>query len=233
MSSGLMPAIAAQKKPIAVVELFTSQGCSSCPPADAVLRDLAMRDDVIALAYHIDYWDYLGWKDAMASAENTSRQQAYAEAFGETVYTPQMVIDGDRHVIGSERDKVEAALPPSDPEAMSIGVDITAGENSLYINIAEGMERPDGAHVLLVYFQPQRRIGIETGQNAGQEIDYRNVVTSYQTVGIWHGDAMNIEIPKSEIEKKGGGCAVLLQQVDNQGRPGIIMGAAQSLALGD
>jgi len=226
---GFFTATAAAEKPVTVVELFTSQGCNSCPPADILFRELAERDDVVALAYHIDYWDYLGWKDSLASSENTNRQQAYAEVFGGSVYTPQLVIDGARHVVGSEREKVEAAVSaPSDPEALSVGVDISSTENSVLIRIDKSKPMPDGAHVVLVYFQPKRLVEIERGQNAGREMDYRNIVTRHQTVGVWHGDAMNIEIPKSEMKKKGGRCAVLLQQVDDRGRPGVILGAAQT-----
>lgn len=219
----------ASERPVKVVELFTSQGCSSCPPADMLFRELAERDDVVALAYHIDYWDYLGWKDSLASAENTTRQQAYAEVFGGSVYTPQLVIDGARHVIGSAREKVEAAVATqSDTKALSVDVDISSGSNSIEIHIDEGQPVPHGAHVVLVYFEPRHLAKIEQGQNAGREIDYRNIVTRHQTVGVWHGDAMDIEIPKSEMAKRGGRCAVLLQQVDESGRPGLILGAAQS-----
>lgn len=219
----------ASERPVKVVELFTSQGCSSCPPADVLFRELAERDDVVALAYHIDYWDYLGWKDSLASAENTTRQQAYAEVFGGSVYTPQLVVDGARHVVGSEREKVEAAVATrSDPDALSVDVDISARNNNVQIHIDEGQPVPHGAHVVLVYFQPRHLAEIEQGQNAGREIDYRNIVTRHQTVGIWHGDAMDIEIPKSEMAQRGGRCAVLLQQVDETGRPGVILGAAQS-----
>lgn len=227
---GFLTTAVAAEKPVTVVELFTSQGCSSCPPADILFRELAERDDMVALAYHIDYWDYLGWKDSLASSENTNRQKAYAEVFGGSVYTPQLVINGSRHVVGSEREKVEAAVSaPSTPDAPS--VDISSNENSIFIHIGESRHLPDGAHVALVFFQPKRLVEIKQGQNAGREIDYRNIVTRYQTVGIWHGEAMSIEIPKSEMKKNGDQCAVLVQQVDEDGRPGAILGAAQSREL--
>lgn len=226
---GSVVASTAADKPRTVIELFTSQGCPSCPPADALFREMAERDDVVALAYHIDYWDYLGWKDALASAENTSRQQAYAEVFGGSVYTPQLVIDGSRHVVGSERDKVEAVVSRASLQSgLSVGVDISSTESSVLISIDRSEAVTGAANVVLVYFQPEKVVEIERGQNAGRQMDYRNIVTSYQTVGMWHGDAMRIEIPKAEMEKKGGRCAVLLQRVDAQGRPGQILGAAKS-----
>jgi len=219
----------AADKPRAVIELFTSQGCSSCPPADALFRELAEREDVVALAYHIDYWDYLGWKDALASSENTNRQQAYAEVFGGSVYTPQLVIDGSRHIVGSERDKVEAAVSKaSGQKGHSVGVNISSTPSTVLISIDKSETVSGDVNVVLIYFQPVRVVEIERGQNAGRQMDYRNIVTSYQTVGIWHGDAMRIEIPKNEMEKKGGRCAVLLQRVDARGRPGEILGAAKS-----
>jgi len=219
----------AADKPRAVIELFTSQGCNSCPPADALFRDLAERDDVVALAYHIDYWDYLGWKDALATSENTNRQQAYAEVFGGSVYTPQLVIDGSGHVVGSERDKVEAAVSKAALRGgLSVGVDISSTPSSVLISIDKSETVSGAANIVLIYFQPERVVEIERGQNAGRQMDYRNIVTSFQTVGMWHGDAMRIEIPKNEMEKKGGRCAVLLQRVDADGRPGEILGAAKS-----
>lgn len=225
---GLATAVHGEDRPRAVVELFTSQGCNSCPPADELFGELAGRDDLVALAYHVDYWDYLGWKDAFASPENTHRQQAYAEVFGGSVYTPQIVIDGSQHVVGSERANVETAVAAMlQQEALPVGVSISSTSTSLLIRIDESNPVPEGAHVVLVYFQPEQQVKIERGQNAGRVMDYRNIVTSYQTVGMWHGEAMTIEIPKNEMKKKGGRCAVLLQQVDDQGRPGDILGAAQ------
>jgi len=218
---------AAAERPRAVVELFTSQGCPSCPPADALFSELSERDDVVALAYHIDYWDYLGWKDALATPENTNRQQAYAEVFGGSVYTPQLVVGGSRHVVGSEKDKVEAAVA-SARDGLSVGVDISSTSSSVLISIDRSETVQGDANVVLIYYQPVRVVEIERGQNAGRRMDYRNIVTSLQTVGMWHGDAMSIEIPKNEMHKKGGRCAVLLQRVDANGRPGEILGAARS-----
>lgn len=222
---------AAADRPRAVIELFTSQGCPSCPPADALFGEMAERDDVVALAYHIDYWDYLGWKDGLASPENTSRQQAYAEVFGGSVYTPQLVIDGSRHVVGSERDKVKAAVSRAARQGgLSVGVDISSTDSSVLISIDRSEVVTGDANVVLVYFHPVKEVEIERGQNAGRRMNYRNIVTSLQTVGMWHGDAMQIEIPKNEMHKKGGRCAVLLQRVDERGRPGEILGAAKSTA---
>ncbi len=140
---GLATAVHAEDRPRAVVELFTSQWCNSCPPADELFGELAGRDDLVALAYHVDYWDYLGWKDAFASPENTHRQQAYAEVFGGSVYTPQIVIDGSQHVVGSERANVETAVAAMlQQEALPVGVSISSTSTSLLIRIDESNPVP-------------------------------------------------------------------------------------------
>ncbi|MFC6490272.1 DUF1223 domain-containing protein [Nitratireductor sp. GCM10026969] len=227
----MMPlhAVAGQKV-AGVVELFTSQGCSSCPPADALLAELAERDDIVALAYHVDYWDYLGWKDALATAENTARQRSYGERLDNSVYTPQMIINGYRNVVGSRRKEVHAAIKQGreDGEAMQVDVRLSSSDGSFFVDIGDAPAASTGAHIVVVYFRPREVVTIGGGENKGRSIDYRNIVTSFQTVGMWHGKAMRLELPKSEMMKKGGHCAVLLQVHDAQGRPGPILGAAHS-----
>jgi len=216
-------------RPAGVVELFTSQGCSSCPPADAVFSDVAARGDVVALAYHVDYWDYLGWRDSMGSADNTERQKDYSRAFGaRSVYTPQAVINGRTHVNGADRKAIEAALGEMTRagDAPDVGIKVKRAGESVLIETEEGDGTEQNAHVLLVYFDPARPIIIDRGENKGKTVTYWNAVTSVQTAGMWHGTAARYEMPASEIEKKGeGGCAVLLQSVNADGLPGAILGA--------
>lgn len=227
------PAFAeATARPVGVVELFTSQGCSSCPPADALLAELAGRDDVVALSYHVDYWDYLGWKDTLATPENTARQRAYGAALDRPVYTPQAVINGHRDAVGSNRKAILAALDRPESGALSVDIALSARNGSIFVDIgaaagpaAAGLA---DAHVIVVYYKPSEVVSIESGENRGRSVDYRNVVTGFQTVGMWHGDSMRLELPKSEIVRKGGRCAVLVQAFDAEGRPGIILGAAHS-----
>ena len=126
-------------KPKGVVELFTSQGCNSCPPADAVLTELAERGDVVALGYHVDYWDYLGWKDTLATPENTERQKQYGKAFGKrSVYTPQAVINGRTHVNGAKREAVDTALTEmeNEGEGLSVDINVTRTGESVIIDAA-------------------------------------------------------------------------------------------------
>src|SRR5690554_4976429 len=130
----------ARNRPKAVVELFTSQGCSSCPPADAFLAELAGRDDVVGLAYHVDYWDYLGWNDTLANADNSARQKQYNDAFASrSVYTPQAVINGREHVNGAKKAEVSGAMSRLDGqgEGMAIDVAVTYDNDSIIIETGE------------------------------------------------------------------------------------------------
>ncbi len=218
----------AADRPLGVVELFTSQGCSSCPPADANLALLAQRPDVVALAYHVDYWDYLGWSDTLASPENTQRQRDYATALGQrTVYTPQAVINGRTHVNGADREAIERRLETSASEAMMVDVSIAQGADSVVIEAGSHAAYEGKASLVLVYFEHMQAVDISRGENAGKRILYWNPVTGIQAAGMWHGKAMRLEIPSSEMKRRGaGGCAVLLQGFRKDGAPGPIIGAA-------
>ncbi len=170
-----------------VVELYTSQGCSSCPPADAMLAELAGRSDVIPLALHVDYWDYLGWKDDLASPAFTRRQKAFAEAAGSaTVYTPQMVIGGVDHVIGSRpmqvMDRVQAHNATADP----VEVTLSRSGDRLQINATARGNAGRNAVVQIVRYVPSVTRDIRRGENAGKTITYVNTVTSWQVAGQWN-----------------------------------------------
>ena len=184
---GLMQATqaAAQDGPV-VVELYTSQGCSSCPPADAMLHDLADRDDVIALALHVDYWDYIGWKDIFGRPENTQRQHAYARAANATtVYTPQMVFNGQDHVVGSRPMQVMDALQAQLARGQSFDVSLQRSGDQVTIRASAG---PRGDYVVqLVRYTPRATVDIRRGENAGRTISYANIVTNWETLGSWDG----------------------------------------------
>jgi len=213
-----------------VVELFTSQGCSSCPPADANLAEFAQRDDIIALAYHVDYWDYLGWRDTLASPENTQRQHDYAAALGQrSVYTPQAVINGVTHRNGADKAAIEHMLAETTKQSMKVDVSITRGADSVVIEATQDNPGSDGvkASLLLVFFDTKTVVKISKGENAGNHVAYWNAVTGIQTAGMWHGEDLRLEIPMSEFRRKGkGGCAALLQSLGKDGAPGTIIGAA-------
>lgn len=222
---------AALAGPKAVVELFTSQGCSSCPPADALLAELAERDDVIALSLHVDYWDYLGWKDTFGRSENTARQYAYGKARGDgKVYTPQMVVNGAGDFVGSSREAVEQAIAAA---ALPLDVSIrrTAGAIEIAIGAApEGEPMPRKMTVRLVVFDSAATVVIERGENAGRTASYRNVVDSMRPIGMWKGEPLEISLPADEVlysqSDEDYGCAVIVQEDLPEG-PGRILGAAR------
>ncbi|WP_394888193.1 DUF1223 domain-containing protein [Mesorhizobium sp. AaZ16] len=221
-------ASAEDAKPLGVIELFTSQGCSSCPPADALLAEMAARDDFVALAYHVDYWDYLGWRDTLGSPENTARQHGYGRSMGiRSVYTPQAVINGRIHVNGSSRSKISGAVEELNRSGQGLGVGLSVARTGESVVIeAEGAKgETKNAHLVVVYFEPTQPVVIERGENAGRTVTYWNAVTDIQTAGMWHGEAARFELPASEVDRKGG-CAVLLQSVSKEGLPGPILGAA-------
>ncbi|MEX2629263.1 MAG: DUF1223 domain-containing protein [Tistlia sp.] len=204
-----------------VVELFTSQGCSSCPPADALLGELAMRGDVLALSLHVDYWDYIGWKDPFASAAMTERQRAYARTQGRRmVYTPQMVVQGREEMVGSRRAPVLAAIAAAERSRPSVEVTLVGDEA---VEIAAGEAPPDGAVVWLVAYDHHRTVDIPAGENAGKRISYYNVVRSIERLGHWRGEALSFPVDCESLIGPNRGAAVLVQA----GGYGPILGATR------
>lgn len=227
MAACCLAAGVAVARPLGVVELFTSQGCNSCPPADAAFGRLIEQGDVVALAYHIDYWDYLGWKDTLGSRANTERQYAYAKAFGSAqVYTPQAVVNGRTDANGASMEAVETALGTLAGSGKGLSVDVSIRDNgSSYV--VEAGASPDGAgaaRVVFISFAPKREVTIRHGENSGRAITYWHAVTGIHVAGMWHGKAARYEMPKSAIPADGG-LAVLLQSGAG-GAAGPIVGAA-------
>lgn len=202
-----------------VVELYTSQGCSSCPPADAFFATLADQPGVIPLALHVDYWDYIGWKDRFADPAFTERQKAYARAAkSRTIYTPQMIVNGDARVEGNDAEAVAAAIRAALPGPGRIELSREGG--SLRIRAEAPPDAAGGAvSVQLVRYRPQATVEITHGENAGQVVSYRNIVTEWTKLAEWPGQ------PPLEIEAPAGdGPAVVLVQ---RAGPGAILAAAE------
>ena len=222
----LVAGSAAAGEPKAVLELFTSQGCSSCPPADKLLGEYAARDDVLALSFNVDYWDYLGWKDTLASPDNTERQRGYASARGDRqVYTPQVVVNGGEHVVGSNRSAIEAALARGPGLPVKIG--LTEKEDAITVSLAKNDGVAHNATLWLVFYKDKVTVPIERGENTGKTITYSNVVRKVRPIAMWKGDDMSVDLPKSEMAKaKTKRCAVLLQAEGENGLPGPVLGAA-------
>ncbi|MDC0738521.1 DUF1223 domain-containing protein [Cognatishimia sp. SS12] len=180
---------AAEPYPV-VVELYTSQGCSSCPPADAFFaKDLVGRSDVIALALHVDYWDYIGWKDDLADPAYTKRQRAYARAAGHrSVYTPQMIIGGKDHVIGTKPRDVTAHLRDHAAKPSPVAMQATLKDGQLTVKLAPEGEALAPMVVHLVRYSPKDTRDVKRGENAGKTLSYANTVTSWETLGEWRGN---------------------------------------------
>ena len=196
-----------------VVELFTSQGCSSCPPADAYMGELVKQRDVVALTLNVDYWDYLGWRDTLGSAEYSRRQRAYAEARGDgQVYTPQMVINGQTHVVGSRKGQVQNALGKVGATQVPMKMTEIGSEVIVEIGDSPASVKTKDATIWIAMVAPKISVEIARGENTGREISYFNVVRKFMPAGTWHGDAVRLALPKKDLFVDGAkGCAALLQ----------------------
>ncbi|HEX4505289.1 MAG TPA: DUF1223 domain-containing protein [Alphaproteobacteria bacterium] len=211
LSSLAVPALAGGR-PV-VVELFTSQGCSSCPPADALLNELAGRQDVLALGFHVDYWDRLGWKDPLSTPGATMRQHDYAAAFGRNeVYTPQMVIDGTRQAVGSDRGAVLRAIADAQP-VKAAPIAFAADGRSVSVGAGTGRGK-----VLVIRYLLKRTTEVQRGENAGRAAIDANGVDSIREAGEWTGQRLELPLDAAGV---GHGLAILIQ-----GRDGQILGAA-------
>lgn len=211
-----------------VVELFTSQGCSSCPPADAELARLAEQEDVLALSYHVDYWNYRGWADTLSSAASTKRQYGYARTLRrKNVYTPQAVINGQDHVNGADGTAISATLNKLSAIGAGMTVEVSANMDTEGLDISVGPGKGK-ADIIAIYFDEVTTVEIKRGENAGRTITYFHSVRDMETVGMWNGEAVSLKLPASVISAyPGRSCVILLQVVSKDGTPGRILGAAK------
>lgn len=219
----------------AVLELFTSQGCSSCPPADALFKSYVDRKDVVALTLPVDYWDYLGWKDTLASSKNSERQRAYAKSRGDgAVYTPQIVVNGAGHAVGSDAAAIERQIARTTLEfdrrrvamrfwrASNMLVVEAAGANSADAERARSGKASE-ATIWLAAVQREAEVTIAKGENHGKSLKYYNVVEEMTPIGLWNGEPMRLQLPSQTFLKPGTyRYAVVMQQ----GTTGPIIGAA-------
>lgn len=213
----------------AVVELFTSQGCSSCPPADHLLSTLARAPNTVALSLPIDYWDFIGWHDTLASPTFTARQKAYAAARGDgRVYTPQVVVDGLVDAIGSDRGQIEHDIQANKGRqgALSVPIHLTESDDILHIDIGAGPRVPAGVYVLRVV--KSKTVLIGRGENSGRSVTYTNVVRAIQKIGDWDGTARNYRL--MELKGFDEGYVVFLQS-GSKTKPGVILAAAKTAGL--
>lgn len=225
------PATLARAEPVAiavdVVELFTSQGCSSCPPADELVLENRDAADVLYLSLHVDYWDYLGWEDTFGSPENSARQRAYAEVRGDRqVYTPQAVINGAVHVVGSDRTAIRSALITAREERRpDVSISVAARDDMMQVRIENGALLPFGSGTLwLASYAPEETVSVERGENRGRLLSYAHVVHKLKPIAEWDGGDLTVEIPMAEIEAKDRKCALILQRGD-AAAPGPVVAA--------
>lgn len=217
----------AGERALTVVELFTSQGCSSCPPADEYLGVLAERDDLLALSFHVDYWDYIGWKDPFAKSAHTERQRQYRNFFNiRYVYTPQMVVQGAYQTTGSKRTDVAERIEKARAlPRLDVTLAREAGEIAIRVAPAgtSGVKAEDAA-VWFVAFDDRHQTAVARGENKGRQIVNRNVVRRIDLVGTWNGAAFAARVAGPARGEPGGdGAAVLIQSLIT----GRILGAAR------
>ncbi len=205
-----------------VLELFTSQGCSSCPPADALLGELANQPNVIALAFHVDYWDSIGWSDRFAVPEAVKRQRQYVEVLGlSSAFTPQAVIDGRRSLVGSDRQGIQQAIADA-PALIPIQLAVSGGELTVSLPSVSD-HRVDDVNV--VAYLPQATTQIGHGENAGRKLTEFNIVRQFRRLGTWDGKSATFQVPLNSFPSDANRVAVLIQQ----GSQGPIEGASIAL----
>lgn len=222
------PSLAAERI-TGVLELFTSQGCSSCPPADALMEDLAQRRGLAVLSLPVDYWDRLGWKDTYGSPAHSARQRGYATARGDgSVYTPQVVINGIQHMNGADRGQIEDNLDRL-RGSLSVAVDLSRTNGTLRVAVgaapAGATAASRAATVVLFHYLARREVAIGRGENAKRRIAYTNIVRKISILGTWTGEAHTFELPAAPADAAEG--AVVIVQSGTPDAPGPIVGAAK------
>ena len=219
----------ASAEPRAVVELFTSQGCSSCPPADKLVGELAHDRSILALSLPIDYWDYLGWKDTLARPRHTARQRGYAMVRGDrAVYTPQMVVNGSAHVLGSDRHAIESAIKKTQtqPGTLTVPVKLSVNGDRVHVTAPASDHAVASSEVWLWAMTKAVPVAIGRGENRGRTVTYHNVVRRWVRLGPWAGTTQTWTVSKHELGTDNVDSVAVLIQAGTSENPGTILGAA-------
>jgi hypothetical protein len=220
----------ADTQPRAVIELFTSQGCSSCPPADKLVAEYAHDPSVIAMSLAVDYWDYLGWKDTLALNGHSNRQRAYARARGDRqVYTPQAVIDGEVHALGSDQAAIERAIRQGLDEhhPLTLPVTMTKTGDALTVSVPAAKDGAGQAEVWLCPVTRSIPVSIGRGENSGRTLTYTNVVRRWIKLGDWNGQPQTFHVPLKDIQSGEIDSVVVMVQAGVASTPKTVLGAAQ------
>lgn len=222
--AGPAPAVASDVK--AVVELFTSQGCSSCPKADKLLGEFAGDPRLIALSLSVDYWDYLGWRDTLALHAHSARQKGYANHRGaRQVYTPQVVVNGATEAIGNDRGAIDQAVAKADQKS-KLAIPVLLTRDGKNVDVEVGAGAGPAASIWVVSVTRKMPVAIERGENRGKTITYHNVVRSWVRVGDWSGAALRKSLSIAELAQSGADSAAVIIQSGSLEAPGPIRGAA-------
>ncbi|HKA82050.1 MAG TPA: DUF1223 domain-containing protein [Xanthobacteraceae bacterium] len=227
--SSAVPHSSAQAEPRAVIELFTSQGCSSCPAADKLLGELAGDPTLVAMSLPVDYWDYLGWKDTLAQAGHSKREHAYARVRGDgQVYTPQIVVNGTMHVLGSDKDAIEHAIAKTRKSGVPLSLPVTLGvaDDNVTVNVPAG--KAIASEVWLCPITKAIPIAIGRGENRGRTVTYYNVVRRWLKLGEWNGTAESWKVPVKDLQTGEIDSVAVMVQAGKASSPGPVLGAVLS-----
>jgi hypothetical protein len=233
-------AVPAFAEPRAVIELFTSQGCSSCPAADKLLGELSRDPSLVTMSLPVDYWDYLGWKDTLALHGHSDRQRAYAETRGDReVYTPQVVVNGVVHVLGSDKAAIEKAIAQTrrNAGALALPVSMSVADGKVTVHVPAASNGPRSGEIWLCPVTGKVSVDVGRGENHGQTLTYHNVVRRWVKLGDWSGKEESFSLPLSEIPKG----AYALKDIDRLDvvvqsgvatKPGLMLGTATAACCG-
>src|SRR5258708_22128424 len=213
----------------AVIELFTSQGCSSCPAADKLIGELAADPSLVSISLPIDYWDYLGWKDTLADPRHAARQRAYSKVRGDReVYTPQVVVNGSLHALGSDRSAIEKAIAKSreNPATLSLPVKLTVVDGHLAVSLPERSDARVPAEIWIAGLAREISVVIKRGENKGKTITYHNVARRWLKLDTWNGKANTWPVPVRDLNGDGIDGAAVFVQTGTVEKPSAVLGAA-------
>lgn len=233
-TASMTPLLASAGEPRAVIELFTSQGCSSCPAADKVLGELSRDPTLVTLSLPVDYWDYLGWKDTLALHGHSNRERAYADTRGDReVYTPQVVVNGIMHVLGSDKAAIEQAIAQTRQSAapLTLPVTIAVADGKVSVNVPAANGENASAEVWLCPITGKAQVAIERGENRGHTLAYTNVVRRWVKLGDWSGKAETFSVPVAELADADFSLrdidrVAVIVQSGVAAKPGLMLGAA-------
>jgi hypothetical protein len=221
-------------EPRAVVELFTSQGCSSCPPADRLMGELAKDPSLVTLSLPVDYWDYLGWKDTLALHGHSERERAYAAVRGDReVFTPQVVVNGVVHVLGSDKEAIENAIARTrrDDAPLTLPVSMTVADGKVTVTVPAASDSHASGEVWLCPITDKASVAIGRGENSGHTMNYYNVVRRWVKLGDWKGQAQTFTLPVSQVPNGDFSLSdidhlAVIVQSGVAAKPGVMLGAA-------